>query len=54
MHGPKGEDGYWLKHVAVAEFDVTPHGEHAAPGGKTLYKPGEVEDSPQPTTPTCQ
>ena len=54
MHGAKGEEGYWLKHVAVAEFDVTPHGEHAAHGGKMHYKPGEVEDMPQPTTPTCK
>lgn len=54
MHGAKGEEGYWLKHVAVAEFDVMPHGEHAAHGGKTHYKAGEVEDSPQPTTPKCK
>jgi hypothetical protein len=54
MHGAKGEEGYWLKHVAVAEFDVTPHGEHAGHGGKTHYKPGEVEDLPQPTTPKCK
>ena len=53
MHGAKGEEGYWLKHVAVAVFDVTPHGEHAGHGGKTHYKPGEVEDLPQPTAPTC-
>ena len=26
MHGAKGEEGYWLKHVAVAEFDVVPKG----------------------------
>jgi len=43
-----------LKHVAVAEFDVTPHGEHTGHGGKTHYKPGEVEDLPQPTTPKCK
>ena len=54
MHGAKGEEGYWLKHVAVAEFDVTPHGEHAGHGGKTHYKPGEVEDLPQPPTPKCK
>ena len=54
MHGAKGEEGYWLKHVAVVELDVTPHGEHAAHGGKTHYKPGEVEDLPQPTTPKCK
>ncbi len=54
MHGAKGEEGYWLKHVAVAEFDVAPHGEHAAHGGKTHYKPGEVEALPQPTTPKCK
>jgi hypothetical protein len=55
MHGAKGEEGYWLKHVAVAEFDMEYKGEHAGHGGgKTHYKPGEVEDSPQPTTPKCQ
>jgi len=54
MHGATGEEGYWLKHVAVAEFDVAPHGEHAPHGGKTHYKPGEVEALPQPTTPKCK
>lgn len=55
MHGAKGEEGYWLKHVAVAEFDDEPKGEHAGHGGgKTHYKPGEVENTPQPTTPKCQ
>jgi len=51
MHGAKGEEGYWLKHVAVAEFDDEPTGEHAGHGGKTHYKPGQVENTPQPTTP---
>jgi hypothetical protein len=55
MHGAKGEEGYWLKHVAVAEFDAEHKGEHAGHGGgKTHYKPGEVEDLPQPTTPKCK
>jgi len=54
MHGPKGEEGYWLKHVAVAEFDDEPKGEHAGHGGKTHYKPGQVENNPQPTTPKCK
>ncbi len=34
MHGAKGEEGYWLKHVAVAEFDDEPKGEHAGHGGE--------------------
>ena len=54
MHGAKGEEGYWLKHVAVAEFDDEPKGEHAGHGGKTHYKPGQVENTPQPTTPNCK
>jgi hypothetical protein len=54
MHGAKGEEGYWLKHVAVAEFDDEPKGEHAGHGGKTHYKPGQVENTPQPTTPKCK
>ena len=54
MHGAKGEEGYWLKHVAVAEFDDEPKGEHAGHGGKTHYKPGQVESTPQPTTPKCK
>jgi hypothetical protein len=54
MHGAKGEEGYWLKHVAVAEFDDDPKGEHAGHGGKTHYKPGQVENMPQPTTPRCK
>ena len=54
MHGAKGEEGYWLKHVAVAEFDDEPQGEHAGHGGKTHYKPGQVENTPQPTTPKCK
>jgi len=53
MHGAKGEEGYWLKHVAVAEFDYEPKGEHAGHGSKTHYKPGQVENEPQPTAPTC-
>jgi len=54
MHGAKGEEGYWLKHVAVAEFDMEYKGEHAGHGeGKKHYKPGETENSPQPTTPKC-
>ena len=48
MHGAKGEEGYWLKHVAVAEFDDEPKGEHAGHGGKTHYKPGQVEQRPSP------
>src|SRR5215208_513011 len=52
MHGAKGEEGYWLKHVAVAEFDMEYKGEHAGHGeGKKHYRPGELEDSPQPVTP---
>jgi hypothetical protein len=54
MHGAKGEEGYWLKHVAVAEFDDEPKGEHAGHGGKTHYKPGQLENTPQPTTPKCK
>ena len=54
MHGAKGEEGYWLKHVAVAEFDEEPKGEHAGHGGKTHYKPGQVENTPQPTTQKCK
>jgi len=55
MHGAKGEEGYWLKHVAVAEFDMEHQGEHAAHGGgKVHYKAGDVENAPQPTTPKCQ
>jgi hypothetical protein len=53
MHGPKGEDGYWLKHVAVAEFDMEHKGEHGGHEGKMHYKPGEVEYVPPPTTPKC-
>jgi len=54
MHGATGEEGYWLKHVAVAEFDDEPKGKHAGHGGKTHYTPGQVEHTPQPTTPKCQ
>jgi hypothetical protein len=54
MHGPKGEEGYWLKHVAVTEFDFEPTGEHAGHGGNTHYKPGTVQDVPQPKTPKCK
>jgi hypothetical protein len=54
MHGAKGEEGYWLKHVAVAEFDDEPKGEHAGHGEKTHYKPGQIENMPQPTTPKCK
>jgi hypothetical protein len=54
MHGAKGEEGYWMKHVAVAEFDMEPDGEHGGHGGKTHFKPGEVENLPQPPTPKCK
>ena len=54
MHGAKGEEGYWLKHVAVTEFDDEPKGEHAGHGGKTHYKPGQVDNTPQPPTPKCK
>ena len=37
MHGPKGEEGYWLKHVAVADFEMGSTGEH---GEGMHYKPG--------------
>ena len=37
----------------VAEFDDEPKGEHAG-HGKTHYKPGQVENNPQPTTPKCK
>jgi hypothetical protein len=53
MHGAKGEEGYWMKHVAVGDFDMEPQGEHAGHGGKTHFKPGEVENLPQPPTPKC-
>ena len=53
MHGAKGEEGYWLKHVAVREFDFEPKGEHAGHGGNLHYKPGTVQDVPQPPTPKC-
>ena len=54
MHGPKGEEGYWLKHVAVGEFEMGPTGEHGAHGGNMHYKPGTVQDVPQPPTPKCK
>ena len=54
MHGAKGEEGYWLKHVAVAEFEMEHKGEHGAHGGNMHFKPGTVEDLPQPSTPTCK
>ena len=54
MSGPKGGEGYWFKHVAVAEFDMAPHEEHGAHGGQTHYKPGTVQDVPQPPTPKCE
>lgn len=54
MHGAKGEEGYWLKHVAVREFDFEPKGEHAGHGGNTHYKPGTVQNVPQPPTPKCK
>ncbi len=54
MHGAKGEEGYWLKHVAVGEFKMEPTGEHAAHGGNMHYKPGTVQDVPQPPTPKCK
>ena len=44
MSGPKGEEGYWLKHVAVASFEVQ-HMHHY---------PGTVREVPQPLTPKCK
>jgi hypothetical protein len=44
MSGPKGEEGYWLKHVAVGEFEME----------KMHFKPGIVMDLPQPPTPKCK
>ena len=37
MHGAKGEEGYWLKHVAVGEFEMEHKGEHAAHGGGNMH-----------------
>ena len=54
MHGPKGEEGYWLKHVSVGNFTMAHAGEHAAHGGDMHYKPGTVQDVPQPPTPKCK
>lgn len=48
MHGAKGEEGYWLNHVAVADFEM----EHMEETWH--FKPGTVEDLPQPPTPTCK
>ncbi len=53
MHGAKGEEGYWLKHVAVSEFEFEPPEEHGVQGGKAHFKPGMVENSPQPPAPKC-
>lgn len=44
MSGPKGEEGYWLKHVAVGEFEME----------KIHFKLGTVLDMPQPPTPKCK
>jgi hypothetical protein len=44
MSGPKGEEGYWLKHVSVGNFEVQHQHHH----------PGTVRDVPQPPTPKCQ
>jgi len=38
MHGATGEEGYWLKHVAVAEFDVTPAGYECMLSGKARFR----------------
>jgi hypothetical protein len=54
MHGPKGEEGYWLKHVAVGDFKMVHKGDHSEHGGDIHYKPGTVQDLPQPPTPKCQ
>ena len=55
MHGAKGKEGYSLKHVAIAEFEMEHKGEHGAHGGGNMhYKPGTVEDVPQPPTPKCK
>ena len=54
MSGPKGGEGYWLKHVAVGEFEMEHKGEHGAHGGNMRYKPGTVQDVPQPPTPNCK
>ncbi|HEU4683963.1 MAG TPA: hypothetical protein VFS39_05630, partial [Nitrospira sp.] len=53
MHGAKGEEGYWLKHVAVSEFELDPQEEHGGHGGSTHFKPGMVEHFPQPPAPKC-
>ena len=50
----KGEEGYWLKHVAVGDFEMGQHGEHGAHGAPVHYKPGTVQGVPQPPTPKCQ
>lgn len=45
MSGPKDEEGYWLKHVAVSEFDMD----------NMHHKPRTVQGSHhQPTTPKCE
>jgi hypothetical protein len=44
MSGPKGEEGYWLKHVSVGSFEVQHQHHH----------PGTVRDTPQPPTPKCK
>lgn len=44
LMAPKGEEGYWLKHVAVGEFDME----------KMHFKPGTVMHLPQPPTPKCK
>ena len=54
MHGAKGEEGYWLKHVAVGDFTMAHDGEHGPHGGDMHYKPGTVQNLPQPPTPKCK
>lgn len=38
MHGVKGEKGYWMKHVAVAEVDMEDKSEHGGHGIKDVLQ----------------
>ena len=54
MHGAKGEEGYWLKHVAVAEFDDGAQGGTCSTWRKDALQTRSRENMPQPPTPKCK
>ena len=54
MHGAKGEEGYWLKHVAVSEFEMSTRVNTRVMAERRTTNPVRWRQRPSPETPKCK